>query len=76
MYRYLMSFLLAIALAAPVWAQDEETDEKESDTTQTEAEEQDDSELDDQDYVGTADDDFVPSEDIQADQSIAFPTDI
>lgn len=36
----------------------------------------DDSELDVQGFDPTADDDFIPSEDIPADAPIAFPTDI
>lgn len=36
----------------------------------------DDSDLDDQTYADTENDDFRPSEDIPADQSIPFPTDI
>ena len=40
-----------------------------------EAEDVDDSDLDDQTY-SDVDDDFRPSEEIPADQSIAFPTDI
>ncbi len=36
----------------------------------------DDPELDQQGFDPTADDDFVPSEDIPADAPIAFPTDI
>ena len=34
------------------------------------------SDLDDQNYQGSEDDDFRPSEEIPADQSIPFPTDI
>lgn len=41
-----------------------------------EEEVEDDSDLDDQSYADTEEDDFRPSEDIPADQSIPFPTDI
>lgn len=83
MYRHLMTLLLAAVIAGSAWSQ--ETDSQEDETEETPAEvaaqddaeiaEQDDAELDDQTFTG-AEDDFVPSEDIPADQSIAFPTDI
>jgi hypothetical protein len=72
-------------LAAASWAQDADSDEgAEAEETQVEADEADevdeaedvdDSDLDEQTYTD-ADDDFRPSEDIPADQSIAFPADI
>jgi len=69
-------------LAASSWAQDADSDEgAEAEETQVEADEVDeaedvdDSDLDEQTY-SDADDDFRPSENIPADQSIAFPTDI
>ena len=82
MHRFLIALLLGTILAAASWAQDADTDEgAEAEETQVEADEVDeaedvdDSDLDEQTY-SDADDDFRPSEDIPADQSIAFPTDI
>ena len=82
MHRFLITLLLGTILAAASWAQDADTDEgAEAEETQVEADEVDeaedvdDSDLDEQTY-SDADDDFRPSEDIPADQSIAFPTDI
>jgi hypothetical protein len=81
-HRFLIALLLGTILAAASWAQDADTDEgAEAEETQVEADEVDeaedvdDSDLDEQTY-SDADDDFRPSEDIPADQSIAFPTDI
>ena len=82
MHRFLIALLLGTMLAAASWAQDADSDEgAEAEETQVEAddadetEDVDDSDLDEQTY-SDADDDFRPSEDIPADQSIAFPTDI
>ena len=77
MYRFLIALLLGTMIAAASWAQDADSDEgAEAEETQVdEAEDVDDSDLDEQTY-SDADDDFRPSEDIPADQSIAFPTDI
>ncbi|NIA27239.1 MAG: hypothetical protein GWP02_04210 [Desulfobulbaceae bacterium] len=79
MHRFLIALLLGTFLAAASWAQDADSDEADvTEETQVEAEEsdtEDDSDLDEQTYYDT-DDDFRPSEDIPADQSIAFPTDI
>lgn len=80
--RFLTTLLLGSMLATASWAQDADPDEgTEVEETQVEADEVaeaedvDDSDLDEQTY-SDADDDFRPSEDIPADQSIAFPTDI
>ena len=84
MHRFLIALLLGTMLAAASWGQDTDSDEgAEAENTQVEADEVDeaeaedvdDSDLDEQTY-SDADDDFRPSEDIPADQSIAFPTDI
>ena len=82
MHRFLIALLLGTMLAAASWAQDADPDEgAEAEETQVEADEVDaaedvdDSDLDEQTY-SDADDDFRPSENIPADQSIAFPTDI
>lgn len=79
--RLFVSILLVSGLLiAPAWAQDSESEEAETAGTELEAEdtaaeEVDDSDLDEQIYTDD-DDDFRPSEEIPADQSIAFPTDI
>ena len=79
MHRFLIALFLGTILAAASWAQDADSDEADvTEETQVEAEEanvEDDSDLDEQTY-SDADDDFTPSEEIPADQSIAFPTDI
>lgn len=91
MYRHLMTLLLAAVIAGSAWSQETDSQEDETEETSaevaaqddaeiaeqdiTDVAEQDDAELDDQTFTG-AEDDFVPSEDIPADQSIAFPTDI
>lgn len=82
MHRFLIALLLGTMLTAASWAQDTDSDEgAEAEETQVEADEVDeaedvdDSDLDDQTY-SDVDDDFRPSENIPADQSIAFPTDI
>jgi hypothetical protein len=78
-HRFLITLFLGTILAAASWAQDADSDEAVvTEETQVEADEadtEDDSDLDEQTY-SDADDDFRPSEDIPADQSIAFPTDI
>jgi hypothetical protein len=78
-HRFLITLFLGTILAAASWAQDAAPDESsETEDTQVEADEaeiEDDSDLDEQIY-SDADDDFTPSEEIPADQSIAFPTDI
>jgi len=87
LHHFLIALFLGTILAAASWAQDTNPDEAdETENTQVEANEVedaadedaegiDDSDLDEQTY-SDADDDFRPSEDIPADQSIAFPTDI
>jgi hypothetical protein len=78
-HRFLIALFLGTILAAASWAQDADSDEAGvTEETQVEAEEadiEDDTDLDEQTY-SDADDDFRPSEEIPADQSIAFPTDI
>ena len=90
MPKYLIMLSLLAFLVSPAWTQDEETAGQTADTEVAEAddatledeidaaaeeEETDDSDLDEQVYTDD-DDDFRPSEEIPADQSIAFPTDI
>jgi hypothetical protein len=84
-YRFLYLLIVSWFFAAPAWAQgpadeaDEtqatEVDTEEIDTAEVEAVEIDETGLDEQGF-SDEDDDFRPSEDIPADQSIAFPTDI
>jgi hypothetical protein len=83
-HRYLLALTFGIFLAVPALAQDTEAEDVDADESAIEAEqadetetteEIDDSDLDEQVYED-ADDDFRPSEEIPADQSIAFPTDI
>ena len=83
MQRFLLAMALTLLLAAPGWSQDAETppETEEADAAaveeeEPEAEEIDETGLDDQNYADMEDDDFRPSEDIPADQSIPFPTDI
>lgn len=73
--RYFLLLLAGAILAVPAWSQDEDAEPEETEETQVEGEEVDDSELDEQGFTDE-DNDFRPSEDIPADQSIPFPTDI
>jgi len=81
MHRYLPTILLLIAGAA-AWAQesapDEEPESQAAQETpeQAPADQEDDSDLDDESYRDAEEEDFVPTEDIPADQAIPFPTDI
>lgn len=77
MHRFLVSLFAILLLLSPAWAQEAQTDTEsdETDATQVETENVDDSDLDDQGF-SDEDNDFRPSEDIPADQSIPFPTDI
>ncbi len=76
MMKHLITLLLALFLAAVSWSQDSE----ESSDTDTEvaevAEEEDDADLDEQGFEQEDQDDFTPSQDVSADQSLAFPVDI
>ena len=72
MHRLLLCLLLALALNAPVYAQDTEED---VDTTEPE-ESAEESDLDDQGYAEENEDDFEASQEVAADQSVAFPVDI
>ena len=83
MSRFLLLLILSSFIAAPAWTQEAgaeaENEAEEAVTTEVtvedEAEEFDETGLDEQGYTDE-DDDFRPSEDITTDQSIAFPTDI
>ena len=81
MQRFLLLLLINSLFALPTWAQDTDTESDQAEETeevedsQVEEEEIDETNLDDQGFTDV-DDDFRPSEDIPADQSIPFPTDI
>lgn len=84
MYRLQLMILLALFAAAPLWAQDDES-EPESVQTEEEAaepeEEVSDEEIDellglDEDYSEIEDDDFKSALEVRFGQSIPFPTDI
>ena len=82
-HRFLLMILIIGMFAVAAWAQedlDAEADEtvqpETGDEAEAEADEQDDNVDDDEFYQDVDDKDFRPSEDIPADQSIAFPTDI
>lgn len=75
MFRILLLLIVSSFLFVPAWAQDEEAEPDETETQEPEAEEIDESGLDEQGF-SDEDDDFRPSEEIPADQSIPFPTDI
>jgi len=80
-HRFLLMILLIGLFAVAAWSQ-EDLDAEADETVQAEtedeaeAEEQDDNVVDDEYYQDVDDKDFRPSEDVPADQSIAFPTDI
>ena len=81
MHRYVLTILL-LAAAALAWAQDsapeDETEGQESVEAAEEAadEQAEDLDLDEESYRDAEEEDFVPTEDIPADQAIPFPTDI
>lgn len=76
--------LLATFAAAPLWAQDEEPEAEQEETTAPERDITDeitDEEIEellglDEDYTEIEDDDFDPTEQVRFAQSIPFPTDI
>lgn len=81
--RQLMTLLIALFLASASWpqeAKDPGDTEAAADETSEAADatnDEDDSDLDEQGY-GTEEeeDDFIPSQEVSADQSLAFPVDI
>ncbi len=84
-FRYLfLAVFMSVAFAASGWAQDtellEETSEEdaaeESPVQESEADDIDDIDVNDGSYLDEEEEDFRPSEEIPADQSIPFPTDI
>ena len=81
MHRLLLIILLVGLFAITAWSQEDlggEVDDTVQPELEDEAEleEQEDVVVDDEYYQDVDDKDFRPSEDIPADQSIAFPTDI
>jgi hypothetical protein len=81
MHRYLLTILLLFACTG-AWAQasaaQDDTEARESQESEEAdaADEADDLDLDEESYMDAEEEDFVPSEDIPADQAIPFPTDI
>lgn len=83
MMKSLITLLLAFFLASVSWSQDsEEPGDTEAELaganeTSDAGEDEDDADLDEQGYgLEEEEDDFIPSEEVSADQSIPFPTDI
>lgn len=82
MMRHLIILLSALFLASVSWSQEAqdpaaETEAEASETSDASDDEEDDSDLDEQGYAGEEEeDDFIPSQEVTADQSIAFPVDI
>ena len=81
--KQLITLLLALFLATVSWSQDAEdpghteAEATELGETSDPGEEEDDADLDEQGYVPEEEeDDFIPSQEVTADQSIAFPVDI
>jgi len=80
--RHLIILLSALFLASVSWSQEAqdpaaETEAEASETSEASDDEEDDSDLDEQGYAGEEEeDDFIPSQEVTADQSIAFPVDI
>ncbi len=82
MMRQLIILLSALFLASVSWSQEAqdpaaETEAQASESSDASDDEEDDSDLDEQGYAGEEEeDDFIPSQEVTADQSIAFPVDI
>ena len=79
MRHSILAFLAGVVFASVSWAQDSNTaGEVVEEVAATESQELDaeDVNVDDGSYLDEEDDDFRPSEEIPADQSIPFPTDI
>ena len=80
--RHLIILLSALFLASVSWSQEAQdptadTEAEASETSETSDDEEDDSDLDEQGYAGEEEeDDFIPSQEVTADQSIPFPVDI
>ena len=80
--RHLIILLSALFLASVSWSQEAQdpaakTEAEASETSDASDDEEDDSDLDEQGYADEEEeDDFIPSQEVTADQSIAFPVDI
>ena len=84
MYRILPTLLMALFMSQAGWAQEAEPDAGDEEaaaetTTETADDTEDDidvSDIESESYADAEEEDFVPTEDIPADQAIPFPTDI
>lgn len=82
MMRHLIILLSALFIASVSWSQEAqdpaaETEAEASETSDANDDEEDEWDLDEQGYSGEEEeDDFIPSQEVTADQSIAFPVDI
>ena len=82
MYRLLPTLLMALALSQPGWSQETDPDSADAEEeplaeSPADAEEEVDvSDIESESYADAEEEDFVPTEDIPADQAIPFPTDI
>ena len=81
MMKQLIALLLSVFLMSVCWSQEaevaDETEVEAAEVTAAAEEEEDDAELDEQGYgLEEEEDDFIPSEEVSADQSLAFPVDI
>jgi hypothetical protein len=69
--------VLILMCATPAWTQESESDPDAEATEEVQDEGQAaEDDVDDESYVDTEEEDFRPSDEIPADQSIPFPTDI
>lgn len=82
--KFLVTILLVLFLASPAWAQEEAESAEDQSESPVEApgaaeaddeEDVDDTDLDEQTYEED-DDDFIPTEEIPADEPIPFPSNI
>ncbi len=76
MLRFLVTGLVMAGFALPALAQDPGDTAAADDQIEDETAAAEETVLEEESYVDAADDDFRPSEEIPADQSIPFPTDI
>ena len=83
MMKQLITLFLALFLASVSWSQDAEdpddtgAEATEASETSDSNEEEEDADLDEQGYGNEEEeDDFIPSREVSADQSLPFPVDI
>ena len=82
MYRILLTLVIALLMSQAGWTQEAEPDdaagddEAVSETTIDSENEIDVSDIESESYADAEEEDFVPTEEIPADQAIPFPTDI